>query len=153
MKLLKAVPLICALVFCLSAGTAQAKADSVALYTEAVMTGDIPALEALLAPNYWHIGANGHVEDKEHFVQSIKNKELVVDRLTILNARTALIGGAQLVTGNGYFKGIAVPALPEGLMRFTLVLVKNQGREQVVLFQTTPVLPSANCKDGNCKIQ
>ena len=27
MKLLKAVPLICALVFCLSAGTAQAKAD------------------------------------------------------------------------------------------------------------------------------
>ena len=153
MKLLKAVPLICALVFCLSAGTAQAKADSVALYTEAVMTGDIPALEALLAPNYWHIGANGHIEDKEHFVQSIKNKELVVDRLTILNARTALIGGAQLVTGNGYFKGIAVPALPEGLMRFTLVLVKNQGREQVVLFQTTPVLPSANCKDGNCKIQ
>ena len=153
MKLLKAVPLICALVFCLSAGTAQAKADSVALYTEAVMTGDIPALEALLAPNYWHIGANGHIEDKEHFTQSIKNKELVVDRLTILNARTALIGGAQLVTGNGYFKGIAVPALPEGLMRFTLVLVKNQGREQVVLFQTTPVLPSANCKDGNCKIQ
>ena len=63
MKLLKAVPLICALVFCLSAGTAQAKADSVALYTEAVMTGDIPALEALLAPNYWHIGANGHIED------------------------------------------------------------------------------------------
>ena len=153
MNFLKSAFLVCALFLCLSAGQAHAKADTVALYTEAVMTGDIPALEALLAPNYWHIGANGHIEDKEHFIQSIKNKELVVDRLTILNARTALIGGAQLVTGNGYFKGIAVPALPEGLMRFTLVLVKNQGREQVVLFQTTPVLPSANCKDGNCKIQ
>ncbi|ATD80129.1 MULTISPECIES: nuclear transport factor 2 family protein [Desulfovibrio] len=153
MKLLKAASLICALVFCLSAGTAQAKADSVALYTEAVMTGDIPALETLLAPNYWNIAANGHIEDKEHFIQSIKNKELVVDRLTILNARTALIGGAQLVTGNGYFKGTSVPPQPEGLMRFTLVLVKNQGREQVVLFQATPVVPSTDCKDGNCKIQ
>ena len=153
MKLLKAASLICVLVFCLSAATAQAKADSVALYTEAVMTGDIPALETLLAPNYWHIGANGHIEDKEHFIQSIKSKELVVDRLTILNARTALIGGATLVTGNGYFKGTAVPAQPEGLMRFTLVLVKNQGREQVVLFQATPVISSEECKDGNCKIQ
>ena len=145
--------LFTALLLTLSGGLAQAKPDTVELYTEAVMIGDVPALETLLAPNYWHINANGHIEDKEHFINTIKNKELVVDRLTILNARTALIGGAQLVTGNGYFKGIAVPALPEGLMRFTLVLVKNQGREQVVLFQTTPVLPSANCKDGNCKIQ
>ena len=153
MKLLKAVSLICALVFCLSAATAQSKADSVALYTEAVMTGDIPALETLLAPNYWHIGANGHIEDKEHFIQSIKNKELVVDRLTIINVRTTMIGGATLLTGNGYFKGTAVPALPEGLMRFTLVVVKNQNREQVVLFQATPVVASTDCKDGNCKIQ
>ncbi|MDD4701678.1 MAG: nuclear transport factor 2 family protein [Desulfovibrio sp.] len=153
MKFLKSASLVCALVLCLSAGLAQAKADTVALYTEAVMTGDIPALQTLLAPNYWHIAGNGHIEDKEHFIESIKNKELVVNRLTISNVRTTIIGGATLLTGNGYFKGTVVPAQPEGLMRFTLVVVKNQNRDQVVLFQATPVVASSECKDGNCKIQ
>ena len=86
MNFLKSAFLVCTLFLCLSAGQAHAKADTVALYTEAVMTGDIPALETLLAPNYWHIAGNGHIEDKEHFIQSIKNKEMVVDRLTITNA-------------------------------------------------------------------
>ena len=142
-----------ALMITLSGGLAQAKPDTVELYTEAVMIGDVPALETLLAPNYWHINANGHIEDKEHFIQSIKHKELVVDRLTISNVRTTIIGGATLLSGNGYFKGTVVPAQPEGLMRFTLVVVKNQNREQIVLFQATPVVASQDCRDGNCKIQ
>ena len=153
MNFLKSAFLVCTLFLCLSAGQAHAKADTVALYTEAVMTGDIPALETLLAPNYWYIAANGHIEDKEHFIQSIKNKDLVIDRLTITNVRTTMIGGATLLTGNGYLKGTTVPALPEGLMRFSLVVVKNQNREQVVLFQATPVVSTVDCKDGNCKIQ
>ena len=153
MNFLKSAFLVCTLFLCLSAGQAHAKADTVALYTEAVMTGDIPALETLLAPNYWHIAGSGHIEDKEHFIQSIKNKEMVVDRLTITNVRTTMIGGATLMTGNGYFKGISQPAQPEGLMRFTLVVVKNQNREQVVLFQATPVVSTPDCRDGNCKIQ
>ena len=151
MKILAA--LFAALVITLSGGLAQAKPDTVELYTEAVMIGDVPALETLLAPNYWHIAGSGHIEDKEHFIQSIKNKEMVVDRLTITNVRTTMIGGATLMTGNGYFKGISQPAQPEGLMRFTLVVVKNQNREQVVLFQATPVVSTPDCRDGNCKIQ
>ena len=151
MKILAA--LFAALMITLSSGLAQAKPDTVELYIEAVMIGDVPALETLLAPNYWHIAGSGHIEDKEHFIQSIKNKEMVVDRLTITNVRTTMIGGATLMTGNGYFKGISQPAQPEGLMRFTLVVVKNQNREQVVLFQATPVVSTPDCRDGNCKIQ
>lgn len=86
MKILQVTTVFIALVIALSGGLAHAKADTVALYTEAVMTGDIPALETLLAPNYWHINANGHIEDKEHFINTIKNKELVIDRLTFTNA-------------------------------------------------------------------
>lgn len=153
MKFLQAAAILCALVIGFSGGVAHAKADTVSLYTEAVMTGDIPALETLLAPNYWHINAIGHIEDKEHFINTIKNKELVIDRLTFTNARTAMIGDAQLITGTGYLKAKATPPLPEGLMRITVVVVNNKGREQVVLFQSTPVVPTADCNDGNCKIQ
>ena len=137
----------------LSGGLAQAKPDTVELYTEAVMIGDVPALETLLAPNYWHINANGHIEDKEHFINTIKNKELVIDRLTFTNARTAMISDAKLITGTGYLKAKATPPLPQGLMRVTVVVVSNKGREQVVLFQATPVIATEDCNDGNCKIQ
>ena len=153
MNFLKSAFLVCTLVLCLSAGQAHAKADTVALYTEAVMTGDIPALETLLAPNYWHISANGHIEDKEHFINTIKNKELIIDRLTFTNARTAMISDAKLITGTGYLKGKATPPLREGLMRITILVVSNKGREQVVLFQATPVIATEDCNDGNCKIQ
>ena len=145
--------LFTALLLTLSGGLAQAKPDTVELYTEAVMIGDVPALETLLAPNYWHINANGHIEDKEHFINTIKNKELVVDRLTFTNARTAMIGDSKLITGTGYLKAKATPPLPQGLMRVTVVVVNNKGREQVVLFQSTPVIATEDCNDGNCKIQ
>ena len=151
MKILAAF--FAALMITLSGGLAQAKPDTVELYTEAVMIGDVPALENLLAPNYWHINANGHIEDKEHFINTIKNKELVIDRLTFTNARTAMISDAKLITGTGYLKAKATPPLPQGLMRVTVVVVNNKGREQVVLFQATPVIATEDCNDGNCKIQ
>ena len=151
MKILAA--LFAALMITLSGGLAQAKPDTVELYTEAVLIGDVPALETLLAPNYWHINANGHIEDKEHFINTIKNKELVIDRLTFTNARTAMIGDSKLITGTGYLKAKATPPLPQGLMRVTVVVVNNKGREQVVLFQSTPVIATEDCNDGNCKIQ
>ena len=151
MKILAA--LFAALMITLSSGLAQAKPDTVELYIEAVMIGDVPALETLLAPNYWHINANGHIEDKEHFINTIKNKELVIDRLTFTNARTAMIGDSKLITGTGYLKAKATPPLPQGLMRVTVVVVNNKGREQVVLFQSTPVIATEDCNDGNCKIQ
>ena len=151
MKILAAF--FAALMITLSGGLAQAKPDTVELYTEAVMIGDVPALETLLAPNYWHINANGHIEDKEHFINTIKNKELVIDRLTFTNARTAMISDAKLITGTGYLKAKATPPLPQDLMRVTVVVVNNKGREQVVLFQATPVIATEDCNDGNCKIQ
>ena len=145
--------LFTALLLTLSGGLAQAKPDTVELYTEAVMIGDVPALETLLAPNYWHINANGHIEDKEHFINTIKNKELVIDRLTFTNARTAMIGDAKLITGTGYLKAKATPPLPQGLMRVTVVVVNNKGREQVVLFESKAVIATEDCNGGSGKIQ
>ena len=153
MRLPQTVFLPLALVFCLFAGTAQAKPDTIALYIEALLAGDAPALEKLLAPNYWHVSTNGHIQDKEHFINSIRNRKLVVSRMTFSNARTVMIGEAKLVTATGYLKATSPHPLPEGILRFTLVLVKTGRGEQVVLYQGTPVIPGKDCDDGNCDIQ
>lgn len=144
---------VCALSLSLGLRTAAAKADVVEVYANAVISGNTEVLEKVLAPNYWHIAANGHIQDKEHFIESIKNKQLVINHLTLTNLRRSMIGDCTLVTGNGILRGKATPALPEGLMRYSVVIAKNGDTEQVVLFQATPVVPSADCKDGNCAIR
>ncbi|MBQ4567627.1 MAG: nuclear transport factor 2 family protein [Desulfovibrio sp.] len=145
------VPLLLCL-FCL-ASPATARVDTAELYAEAVMTADVPALEKLLAPNYWHIGTNGHIQDKAHFIESIRDKTLVVNHLSLSNERESRIGETRILTFNGEFKGVSTPSRPQGLMRFSMVLVNNRGKEQVVLFQATPVLSTPECSDGNCRIK
>ena len=135
------------------AATAMAKADITELYAEALMTGDVEALDKLLAPNYWHVSANGHIQDKEHFLASIKARNLVIDRIRLSNTRSTVMGDVTLVTANGELKGSATPALPQGLMRYTMVLNKSGKETKIVLFQATPVVPSADCRDGNCAIR
>ena len=135
------------------AGAALARADVTELYAEALMTGDVESLDKLLAPNYWHVSANGHIQDKEHFLASIKARKLVIDRIRLSNMRSPVMGDVTLVTANGELKGSATPPLPQGLMRYTLVLNKDGKDTRIVLFQATPVVPSDDCRDGNCAIR
>lgn len=132
---------------------ANARVRTSELYINALMSGDANELENLLAPNFWYIGSNGHIRDKEHFIQEIRDKKLVVNRITFFNDRETKVGNTVLITSNGEYKGSSEMPRPEGLMRFTMVLANNNGKEQVALFQATPVIPTAECKDGNCKIR
>lgn len=151
MKLLTAAA--CCALMLIAGGSAQARPDLVELYAEAVRTANATELERLLAPNYWHISANGHIQDKEHFIAAIRAGKMVIRTLHIRNVRASMVGKTIVVTGNGIMQGISEPPLPEGLMRYTLVLGDNGGRQQVVLFQATPVVPSAECRDGNCALR
>lgn len=153
MKTLKIAVIIAVFGFFMGAGQAAAKADVSELYANAVMTGDTAALEKLLAPNFWYIGSNGHIMDKEHYIAEIRDKKLVVNRITFTNTRETKVGDTILLTSNGEFKGTSVLPRPQGLMRYTLVIVDNNGREQVALYQATPVIATDDCKDGNCKIK
>lgn len=153
MRFFRFAPLVLLFALCLGASLAQAKTDPVEQYTEAVLTGDIPVLEKLLAPNFWYIGAHGHIRDKAHFIQEIKDKKLVVNRMTLTNLRETRVGQTRLVTANGVFHGTSEMPRPQGLMRYTMVLGDNKGNEQVVLFQATPVISTPECKDGNCQIK
>lgn len=144
---------VCCALLLTAGSSAQAKPDLVELYAEAVRTADTDELNRLLAPNYWHISANGHIQDKEHFIAAIKAGKMVIKTLHIRNVRASMVGKTIVVTGNGIMQGTSEPPLPEGLMRYTLVLGDNDGRQQVVLFQATPVVPSTNCKDGNCALR
>ena len=93
------------------------------------------------------------VEMEDACIAAIKGGKMVIKTLHIRNVRASMVGKTIVVTGNGIMQGTSEPPLPEGLMRYTLVLGDNDGRQQVVLFQATPVVPSTDCKDGNCALR
>lgn len=152
MRYLEIIPASLLMLF-LGCAICHAKASTVDLYTNAVMTGDVAALEKLLAPNYFNIASNGHIRDKEHFIQSIRDKSLVVERLSLTNVRESKVGNTILLTANGVFHGKTTSSHPQGTMRFTMVIADNNGEEQVALFQATPVVATKDCADGNCQLK
>ncbi|MDD6181620.1 MAG: nuclear transport factor 2 family protein [Desulfovibrionaceae bacterium] len=149
------LPLIAATLLCLCccAGNALARADLPEMYAAALVSNDTETLDSILAGNYWHISANGHIQDKEHFITNIKNRKMVIDQLRLSNARTSTYGNTKVVTGNALLRGTFGHPLPQGLVRFTMVTERGTQGEKVVLFQMTPVTPSKACPDGNCEIK
>lgn len=123
----------------LCGSVASAKVDPVELYIEAVMTRDTATLEKLLAANYLHINGNGYLQDKEHFIASLKNGKMLIDRLTITDVNASHYGDATMITGTVLLRGKFEPKLPQGLQRLTMVLEKKDGQNKIILFQATPV--------------
>lgn len=140
-------------VFAFYANFASAKADAVDLYMTAVTAANIEELEKILAPNFWYIGANGHIRDKENFIREIKDHTLKVNKMAFKNLRETKVGDTRLLTANGLFRGSSFRPHPQGQMRYTMVVADNHGEEQIVLLQATPVIASKDCEDGNCKIK
>lgn len=132
----------------------RAAADPVDLFVEALLDSDVDSLENLLAPNFVFIGSNGHIQDREHFIRTIKSRDLVVKDASFKNLRETSAGPVRLVTGNGVFQAVSRVLLPSGLMRVTLVADSSiRPRERIVLVQLTPVIPTEECEDGNCLIR
>ena len=138
---------------CLAPADTRAAADPVDLFVEALLDADTDTLDRLLASNYVFIGSNGHVQDKEHFIASIRSRNVVVKSASFKNLRETSAGPVRMVTGNGTFTAVSNLPLPSGLMRVTLVADNTGPRERIVLVQLTPVIPTAQCEDGNCLIR
>ena len=59
-----------------------------------------------------HVISNWHIQDKEHFLASLKERKLVIDRIRLSNMRSTVMGDVTLVTANGELKGSATPPCP-----------------------------------------
>ena len=131
--------MVLALLLACSAG-AQAKSEVISRYILAVMTRDTDTLQKILADNYLHINANGFLQDREHFIENLKNGTMVIDHLTFFDTVETQYVGAVVLTGNVIFKGKFKTKLPEGLQRATIVADGAGEKAKILLYQATPVL-------------
>lgn len=144
---------LCALIlFFAAAPAAHARPDVVDQYVEAVLARDAATLERILAANYLHINGNGFLQDKEHFINSLKSGEMRVDRLSISDVVASHYGGAMLITGNIHVHGKFSVRQPQGLQRAAMVAESKNGEEKIILFQATPVWNRKEARVADCSL-
>lgn len=133
--------------FLVMGSVAHARPDTVALYVEAVMMADTATLEKVLSSNFLHISANGLMQDKENYIENLKNGKMDIRRMTVSDVISSHYGTTTLITGNVVVHGTYDPPLPQGLMRFSMVLEKVGDQEKIILSQVTPVKRSLKNKN------
>lgn len=154
MKILKPIllTLLLAAFFPVCASGAEAGGDkTISRLIEAVKKPDLDALEKLLSPDFWFIGAGGHLKGKEAFIQEFRDRRMVVDQFELPNLKEKRAGDTRFVTSNGVFRGVSKNPKGQGLIRFTIAIVGNGDNERITLLQATPIIPNNDCKDRNCK--
>ncbi|MDO4840232.1 MAG: nuclear transport factor 2 family protein [Desulfovibrionaceae bacterium] len=145
---------LCSVFLFASAERAYARPDVADLFVEALLGRDLPELNTVLSSNFIFIGSNGHIQDKDHFLDSLQTGRLIVKEVRLKNTRESTAGSVRMITGNGVFTAYSADPLPSGLMRVTLIADrKGSEEERIVLVQLTPVVSTKDCADGNCRIR
>ena len=127
-----------------SAGETQrvliAQADA---WDKAIVRKDRAAVEANVAPGFFHIGGDGSVSDRAAFLADLLDPELTIAPYTVedLSVRlpgpdTALLSGTTHMTGS--YKGTPF----ESNYRYIDTYVRKNGLWQVVAVQITKLAPA-----------
>jgi hypothetical protein len=125
--------------FLITPGPVSAQ-SGVALYVEAVMTGDVSTLHKLLDEEYMHIDVDGRVMNKRTFIKCIEWGSIQVDRLHLEAVSILHHGTAVVSTGTLYYVG-RTDGMPisSPKQRFTVISAQARNEERILLFQATPL--------------
>jgi len=107
-------------------------------FAQAMVAGDIAALEELLAPAFTYTHKNARVEPREDVLQGVRDKGGRA-RMDVEELEVSAYPGAAIVTGLTHMR-VDLPAGPlEFDSRFSAVWVDARGKRRLALYHSTGV--------------
>ena len=106
---------------------------------QAVVKGDVPALEKMTADDYTIIDRTGRMRDKQTTLGAIKSGDIKLTSNKLSDLKVRVYGDTAVVTGRSDAEGTNGGVSMNGPVRFTRVYVKKDGQWQSVAFQQTPI--------------
>jgi ketosteroid isomerase-like protein len=107
---------------------------------QAVLKADLAALDPMLASDLTYCHASGVVDEKKQLLDKIKSGELKYEAFQHRDQAVRVYGNTAVLTGVTALR-LGAPAQGgtalDAVMRFTAVYVKQNGRWQLVAWQTT----------------
>jgi ketosteroid isomerase-like protein len=106
---------------------------------EAVVQADVAFLERVLHEGYAHHRPRGTVEDRAQYLENRKARRVDFESLVADEIKVRVFGDTAVVTGRSTAKGKDQHGAMDEQRRWTRVLVRRDGRWQLVHFHGAPV--------------
>jgi ketosteroid isomerase-like protein len=104
---------------------------------EAVLHGDVTALDRMTSDDYTFITLRGELRTKSDILKGFASGSFHYDSRQISDLKVRVYGDTAVVTGRSVQKGMENGKDYSGDYRFTRVYVKEKGRWLTVALQTT----------------
>jgi len=108
---------------------------------QAVLHGDVPALDRMTSDDYTFITLKGEMRTKADILKGFASGSFHYESRQISDLKVRLYENTAIVTGRSVQKGMENGKDYSGDYRFTRVYVKQEGRWLTVALQTTLIRP------------
>ncbi len=109
-------------------------------WRDAMVKGDTPALDKLLADDFLAISANGTLSDKEQYIHRVEVRENAFTTIEPLDIKVRILPSTAIVTSQVRVIGLLDHRPIDGVYRYTKVYRRGSAGQWVVLnFEATRV--------------
>jgi ketosteroid isomerase-like protein len=111
-------------------------------WRNAVLTGNVAAMDSLLSEDYISISASGTLQTKEETLARMRNPRRHITALEISDSKVRFYGTTALVTSFAEVTGVNAEGEAIGNFRYTHVYVRNaQGQWKIVSSEASRIQP------------
>jgi ketosteroid isomerase-like protein len=109
-------------------------------WRNAILHGNVPAMDALLAPDYMAISPTGILQSKEQTIANLRAGNVHFTSLELSDRKIRLYGTTALVTSRAEVTGNGPDGVISGSYRYTRVYVKDpRGVWRIVSFEASRI--------------
>jgi ketosteroid isomerase-like protein len=109
-------------------------------WRNALLTSNIPAMDALLADDYMAITSNGTLQSKDETLANMKAGKMHFKSLDLVDRKVRFYGSTALVTSRAEVSGTGPDGEIAGSFRYTRVYVKDTaGNWHIVSFEASRI--------------
>jgi ketosteroid isomerase-like protein len=109
-------------------------------WRKASLSGDVAAMDGLLADDYIGITASGILLTKEDTLARLRNRQRHITDLELSDSKVRFYGATALVTSFAHVTGVNAEGEAIGDFRYTRVYVRNaQGQWKIVSFEASRI--------------
>jgi ketosteroid isomerase-like protein len=111
-------------------------------WRQAMLSGDVPAMDKLLADDYLGVTAAGDMITKMQQLDRMRNRQIVFTKLDMSDVKFKLVGQIAIVTALSQVEAVADGRRIDGAFRNTRIYQRLAGGAwKITNFETTRVLP------------
>lgn len=115
---------------------------------DAMVSGDVAALDGVMAADASYVNSDGRVDDKQSILYGVRNKTTTYTAIVPTEQRVRVTGNIAIVRGVAAIRGLEGKDAMDLTVRYMAAYERRGGRWQMTSGQSTEIVPANTVIDG-----